>query len=96
MSKPLELKVFPTFWLSGRIYSGSPGYPTDVDEAVAAKRLTDAELAAEWHANESEAWIMAARHPEHYDADRAYMLEDRESILRRFARLPHYDEELSA
>ena len=64
----------------------------DVDYWTECKRLTDAELAAEWHANESEAWQMAGRTGEHFNSRRALLLEDRDFILRRFAKLPHYDE----
>lgn len=60
------------------------------------KHLTDAELAAEYHANEVEAWRMSARRPEFFNVDHAERLEERESILRRFATLPHHDEELAA
>lgn len=57
-----------------------------------SKRFTDAELAAEWHANEVEAWRMLSRRPEFYDVDRAEELERREYIFRRFATTPHFDE----
>ena len=56
------------------------------------KRFSEAELAAEWHANDSAAWRMFARRPEFYDLDFAEKLEERDSTLRRFARLPHADE----
>ena len=56
------------------------------------KRFTEAELAAEWHANDSAAWRMFARRPEFYDLDFAEKLEERDSTLRRFARLPHAHE----
>jgi hypothetical protein len=55
-------------------------------------RFSDAELAAEYQANESEAWRMVARHKDHYDVDRAEEIEDRERTLHRFATYPHFDE----
>ena len=53
------------------------------------KRFTDAELAAEWQANEIEAWRMVGYRPEFYDVDRAEELEDRSATIRRFTLLPH-------
>lgn len=50
--KALDLTVYPTFWLSGKLLTtAAPGAtisdPIDVDYWAACKRLTDAELAAE-------------------------------------------------
>jgi len=56
------------------------------------KRFSDAELAAEWHANEVWAWRMTAYRPEFYDVDRMAQLECRSDILRRFATRPHASE----
>lgn len=58
-------------------------------------RFSDAELAAEYHANEVEAWRMIARHPDHYNIDQAEEIEDRERTLHRFATHPHFDENQS-
>jgi len=55
------------------------------------KRFSDAELAAEYHANEVEAWRMTSRRPEFYNVDVADRLERQETTLRRFATLPHFD-----
>lgn len=55
-------------------------------------RFSDAELAAEYHANEVEAWRMTARRPEFYDLDQAEKLEDQERTLHRFATHPHFDQ----
>lgn len=57
------------------------------------KRFSEAELAAEYHANEIEAWRMSARRPEFYDLDQAERLEAQEWTLRRFASHQHFDEE---
>lgn len=100
MSKPLELTVYakePGRYGREATYHSPDGlwaYPeSHVDGYAAAKRLTDTELAAEWHANESEAWLYLNRHPDHFKVDHAERLEEQESILRRFATLPHYDEQ---
>jgi len=53
------------------------------------KRFSDAELAAEYHANEVEAWRMTSRRPEFYNVDVADRLERQEATLRRFATRPH-------
>lgn len=93
---PLELTIYP-HWDDGfgNVYADKddPLHPVRVDFEVYRKRLTDAELAAEYHANESAAWLMAGRNPGHYDVDQAYKLEDREVTLRRFAKHPHHDQE---
>jgi hypothetical protein len=64
----------------------------ELDALAWNKALTDAELAAEYHANETDAWRMVARRPEFYDLGLAEKIEQREVVLRRFATLPHYDE----
>ena len=94
MSKPLELAVFEKE--PGR-YGGEPRYhspdgfwacpESHVDGYAADKRFTDAELAAEVHAANADAWRA-------HSARSTVMpvLEDRFVTLARFAKLPHYDE----
>lgn len=93
---PLVLNVYP-HWDDGfgNVYANKddPQHPVRVDFEVLRKRLTTPELAAEYHANESEAWLMAGRNPGHYDVDQAQKLEEREVTLRRFATHPHHDQE---
>ncbi|MER2134173.1 MAG: hypothetical protein ABS910_05770 [Arthrobacter sp.] len=97
--KPLELTIYPLREKVGRL--AQRGYVVGkrgvweymADRMKIAKRFTDAELAAEWHANEVEAWRMVGRRPEFYNVDVAEKLESRESTLRRFAAAPHYFEE---
>ena len=54
------------------------------------KRLTDAELAAEWHASEIEAWRDSAIYLE---SEATAQIEHRSATLLRFATSPHYFEE---
>lgn len=114
MSKPLELHIYPkvdrwveyTMEFLGKAVSGSSreyGYETprgifEGDEWP-EKRLTDAELAAEYFAQDSqcrhEQWIETVRGDEDYtSAERAGQsrMYDRLNTLHRFATLPHYDE----
>lgn len=91
--KPLELTVFLRdeehdyrhplgFWIP----------EADADHWVEAKRLTDAELAAE-HWCYCTGWFAAVRSDDDYDgAPATRELARRATILERFATLPHYDE----
>jgi hypothetical protein len=92
--RPLELTIYPKLEPPRTGTEIMPYREQWQREAALsqAKHLTDAELAAEYHANEVEAWRMSARRPEFFNVDHAERLEERESILRRFATLPHYDE----
>lgn len=91
--KPLELTVYPT-WDSGdgRLYADKDDrfHPVDVDFEVYRKRLTDAELAAEMHAANADAWRAHSA-----KSTVIPVLEDRFVTLARFATLPHYDEAAS-
>jgi len=90
MSKPLELTVYL------RDEEGDYQHPVtqlwwswlEVEDNAELKRFTDAELAAEMHAANSDAWRA-------HSAKGATLplLEGRFQILARFAKLPHYDEE---
>lgn len=87
--KALDLHTFP-IWDAGdgTLYADRDDrrYPTNVGYEVYRKRLTDAELAAEFHNMDSDcqiAWIDG----EHTDA-----MQERFVTLERFATLPHYDE----
>lgn len=92
--KALELTVYPPIpecpeprwgdfayedWFEDRAYE---------KKLMARKRLTDAELAAEMHAANADAWRA-------YSAKSTVIpaLEDRFVTLARFASLPHYDEQ---
>jgi hypothetical protein len=81
--KPLQLTVYPPF-----------EHDWQID-----KRFTDAELAAEYYAQDSkcrhEQWIEAVRGDDDYtDEERAAAsrMYERLSMLHRFATLQHYDE----
>ncbi|WP_422758278.1 hypothetical protein [Paenarthrobacter sp. C1] len=89
--KPLELTIYPE---GGCEMSADCALRVRCVDCVEEldKRLDDAELAAEYHANESQAWRMFCRRPEFIDQKAAVQIEDREVILRRFITLPHYDE----
>lgn len=107
--KALELTVYPT---RGReTYVIPPPRlslgAVAVDRLSQAKRLTDAELAAEVFSaifHEAECEVRGLRliltDPEHPDIDH-YAKHNHEfgrqaDILRRFATLPHFDEEQAA
>ena len=99
MTKPLELTIYPhskkhfnSNWLSFYITPGGLMAAGQGGVIPASKRLSESELAAEWHANEVESWRMVSRRPEFYNIDVAEKLEARESTLRRFATNPHYFE----
>lgn len=105
MSRPLELTIYPRLspfvqevmaWNIKQGWEPHTGLVAEIHVpgllAMEQKRLTEAELAAEWHANEVEAWRMVSRRPEFYNIDVAEKLEARESTLRRFATHPHYFE----
>ena len=100
--KPLELQVFPLL--------KRPRYGYGIDpyreqwkrerKVILSKRLKDAELAAEYYAQDAqcrhEQWIETVRGDDDYeDWERAMQsrMYDRLSALHRFATLPHYDEE---
>lgn len=91
MTKPLELKIYWTVPCGGPCRCESYVLPGDDLVAVEsvnveAKRFTDAELAAEFHAMDCER--LALRN-DGYDS----RLElDRAVTLLMFATLPHYDE----
>jgi len=104
---PLELAVFEKE--PGR-YGGEPRYnspdgfwaypASHVDGYALAKRLTDAELAAEYHAQDGkcrhEQWIEAVRGEDDYeDWERAAQSRMYEQLtaLHRFATIPAYDED---
>jgi len=107
MSKPLELAVFekePGRYGGEARYNSPDGfwaYPAShVDGYAQAKRLSDAELAAEYHAQYSkcrdEQWIETLRDEDDYtDTERAAQSTMYEwlSMLHRLATLPHYDED---
>lgn len=105
--KALDLTVYPTFWLSGNLWTtavrgATISDPIDVDYWSACKRLTDAELAAEYYAQDSqcrhEQWIETVRGDDDYeDWERAMQsrMYERLSMLHRFATLSHYDEDPS-
>lgn len=86
MSKPLELTVYPTFWLSGNLWTTAAAGatisdPVDVDYWVQCKRFTEAELAADY-------WmVMSGLFDGHGKKAR-----ERRATLERFATLPSYDE----
>jgi len=91
--KALELTVYPkrgreTYVLPHPQWSLGA---VAVDRRSQAKRLNDAELAAEMHAANSDAWRA-------HSAKGAALplLEDRFRTLARFATLPHYDEAVTA
>ena len=105
MNKPLEL----TIWTkdenhpgaSNTVYVNGIHVRGDmvVDSKVRRKRLTDAELAAEYHAQDSrcrhEQWIETVRGDDDYeDWERAMQSRMYEHLtaLHRFATIPDYDE----
>jgi hypothetical protein len=97
--RPLTLTVYPT-WDDGfgNLYADKDNrqYPTRVDFEVLRKRLTDAELAAEYWAarssaaNRRHAVDMGATNFPGMSADEA---EDLEKVMHRFATHPHHDQE---
>jgi len=104
MSKPLELAVFEKE--PGR-YGGEPRYnspdgfwaypASHVDGYAQAKRLTDAELAAEYQFSRLDSRVRMAR--QHNCPDSKTLFDhyerglEQEWTLERFATLPHYDED---
>ena len=101
--KPLELTIYP-IWDAGdgTLYADHPArqWPTNVGYEVYRKRLTDAELAAEFEAARCDYLLsQASGHfwaplgetwpSDHKSAGR------RTTTLLRFATLPHYDEDQS-
>lgn len=108
--KPLELTIYPDAECICELsseYATGYNYACDVADhgwmqsVTKAKRLTDAELAAEvnyavFHESECElrARKLGEGHP-HYEHYRAGNHEwaRRAPILERFAKLPHYDED---
>jgi hypothetical protein len=101
MSKPFELNVYPLREKVGR--NARPGYVVGkcaVSTAEAyrqgqRKRLTPAELAAEYWRSEAD-WRNAYRSAPMPGIDQwaanQFDARDRERTLHRFATLPHYDE----
>lgn len=104
--KPLELIIYPTWTgLDGTIYCSAfqyKGRPRPVDLDRLPKRLTDPELAAEYHAIQ----LSIERKDTHYEQNmsggmkvrarlRNAVFEEtrRRIILHRFATEPHYDEQ---
>ena len=102
MSNPLDLKVYP------RLKRPRHGYQIDAyreqwkreRKLIESKRLNDAELAAEYYAQDGkcrhEQWIEAVRGDDDYeDWERAAASRMYEQLtaLHRFATLPNYDEE---
>lgn len=99
MSKPLELNVYPT-WDNGfgDIYADKhdPMHPVRVDFEVYRKRLTDTELAAEFHSAYADSLNYAMsqcvnladsyRSPEYVAYCR---LDDIANTALRFATTPH-------
>lgn len=94
MSKPLELVVYD---LNSNHHLRAKSHPRSA--TARAKRLTDAELAAEYHSWDSicrrEQWIEAVRGDDYTDRERRGQdqLYERLNTLYRFATHPHYDEE---
>lgn len=100
--KALELTVFerePGRYGREATYNSPDGfwaYPTShVDGYAQAKRLTDAELAAEHHAAQKACWRELAINQ--YADEGAHSdvgSEQWAKVVHRFATLPYYDEEL--
>lgn len=99
--KALELTIYPK--LERPVWGHQvEGYRKQVRaeiELQESKRLTDAELAAEYYAQDSkcrhEQWIETVRGDDDYtDAERAgqSQMYERLTALHRFATLPDYDE----
>ena len=98
--KELELTMYPLLEKVGR--NARPGYmvgkrAVSVAEAFRvgqAKRLTDAELAAEYWLLSSRRQRMLGYHdgPDSETRKQARIDEDRMKVVERFATLPHYDE----
>ena len=89
MTKPLELTVYETDEETG-LYVDPRGYTyahEDVEQFGEWKRLTEAELAAEYWRSERDLTIHG------YDAMAYFYLTRECATLDRFASSPHYFEE---
>ena len=99
MKKPLELRIFPPLRLAG----DRPKDRLKLEFAKGAerrkseaKRLTDAELAAE-HWCYCTLWFAAVRDDDGYDGAPETRERDRRAkVLERFATFPHYDDEVTS
>jgi hypothetical protein len=100
--KALELNVYPKTTHSASLTLYAVGRDTHytlagADKMAREKRLTDAELAAEfWQACDERTRdagnILGGQHNNPY-AQKAFQTSiDRAKILHRFATIPHYDE----
>ena len=104
MSKPLELKTYPTAASRGYVAEG-PGVFIRRDErgrrigsipvGNTHKRLTDAELAAEYHSADATVWIIqsASHATGEWDEGLVEATVQFRRTLERFATHPHYDEQ---
>ena len=99
MNKALELTVYP-HWengLDGTCYSDREGldFPINVDYWILCKRLTDAELAAEWHYQDNRCGQVVEGYSIAHDGS-PMASEDEEierlAAVHRFATQPNYDE----
>jgi len=101
--KALELTVYPmtcNHFGEVKYQAAHDGLHLEqIDELGEHKRLSDAELAAEYYAQDSrrrhEQWIEAVRGDEDYEGwERAAQsrMYEHLTMLHRFATLPHYDE----
>jgi hypothetical protein len=96
MKKPLELNVYP-IWGDESLYADLPGHhwPTNVGYEVYRKRLTEAELAAEWHKQDNHCGQVLEGYGIAYNGEPLDTEEveiERLHIVYRFATLPHHDE----
>lgn len=94
MLKPLELIVYPKADGHFLLHCHSVSADGSIRRLMwgcqcpeSSKRLTDAELAAEY-------W-RASSGADEVNYDRGFRAESINGILRRFATLPHYDEEVT-
>jgi len=89
MSKPLDLTVFPRLMWPRRGDEIEPYRKQWKRERkiILDKRLCGSELAAEYWASHGEANALMTGNPR--------LLFSRRATLKRFASLPHYDEEQS-
>lgn len=108
--KALDLTLYPYVYhevdwardINGEIIPGSYreyGYETPhgvwCGDEFPEKRLTDAELAAEFHKSTSDFYSASSMHMTFEDGETEQSLSDardRMFAMERFATLPHYDE----
>ena len=92
--KPLELTVYPR--LERPLYGHQiEGYRQQVKAEIElreAKRFTDAELAAEYYAQQMASVRAFDRAYPYGESEELDMEEARISVIQRFATLPHHDE----